>query len=363
MSGIWTKQQAWDWVNARPWIRGFNGYPQNCVNRIALWQKYNHEEVFRQIEAEFALAKETGFNAVRTIIEFEVWLYEHDSFMSNLEEYFTLADKYGIKVMLVLGNDCRVPKDFYSFQLGEQHVDWGYHSGIKRGQHSNTHSDMGYELIDEPEYREKFFEMVEELAAKYAHDERLQIWNVWNELGNSRRHAMSVPVMEKACEIIRSHDQIQPITVDVWTYTKDCKPVPGVQERAIALSDVISFHNYSSFGTFVRVLKAMQSFGRPVFCTEWLNRITGNLVEQVFPLLYLEHVGSYHWGLIQGYSQTYEPWGCYNAEIADPNYNGPHDLTALQHDLYRFSGLPYKAKEVAIIKEFSSLADEDFKNK
>ena len=52
-----TKEQAWEWYEKQPWIRGFNGYPMICVNRIALWQEYGHEEVFRQVESEFQLAK------------------------------------------------------------------------------------------------------------------------------------------------------------------------------------------------------------------------------------------------------------------------------------------------------------------
>ena len=62
MKGQWTKEQAWEWYNAQPWIRGFNGMPSNCVNWVAIWQKYNHEEVFREIDYEFDLAKKTGFN-------------------------------------------------------------------------------------------------------------------------------------------------------------------------------------------------------------------------------------------------------------------------------------------------------------
>ena len=61
VKGQWSKERAWQWYNEQPWIRGYNGYPSNCVNRIAMWQEYEHEEVFKQIEYEFNLAKETGF--------------------------------------------------------------------------------------------------------------------------------------------------------------------------------------------------------------------------------------------------------------------------------------------------------------
>ncbi len=362
MKEQWTKEQAREWYESRPWIRGYNGYPSNCVNRIAMWQKYNHDEVFAQIDREFALARETGFNSVRAIIQFEVWHGEHDSFMANLEEYLTLAASHGLSVMLCLGNDCCVPKALYTpVQFGEQKIDWGWHSGICRGPHAGGHTEPGYMLADEPEYLPLYYKMVDEIAGKYAKDERILIWDIWNEIGNSRRGMMSVPIMEEYFRIVRSHDPIQPLTADCWTYDKEQKPSSPAQLRALELSDVITFHCYSPFTTMVKVIENLrEAYDRPLINNEWLDRIGNNRVEENFPLFYLEKIGSYHWGLIQGFSQTYEPWGRYLEKIKDPNYAGDLNLTLLQHDLYRFNGLPYIAKEVEIIKHFIKRADERF---
>ncbi len=364
MTERWSVQKAQAWYEAQPWIRGYNTYPSNCVNRIAMWQKYNHEAVIKQARYEFQLARDTGFNAVRMFIQFEVWLYEHDSFMANLEEYIAAAAEFGQKIMFVIGNDCSVPKDFYNVTFGEQKIDWGYHSGICRGQHSGTHgNNAGYLLCDEPEMAEKFLAMVEEFAVTYGQDERVQIWDVWNEIGNSKRGMMSVPLMEKCCEILRAHDVIQPLTVSIWSLWPGHEPLCTEAEmRGVELSDVLSFHSYNSFQTMIKTIEIIRErFGdRPLLNTEWLNRIRHNNVDELFPLFYLENIGSYHWGLMQGFSQTYEPWGGFFAKIDDPDYYGPEDLTKLQHDLYRFNGHPYIAKEVAIIKEFSALADKRF---
>ena len=75
---IWSTERAWEWYRAQGWIRGYCGYPSNCVNRIALRQEYGHKAVFDQPEREFALAKETGLNAVRTVIQFEVRQKQHE---------------------------------------------------------------------------------------------------------------------------------------------------------------------------------------------------------------------------------------------------------------------------------------------
>lgn len=364
MGEKWSKEKAWEWYNSRPWIRGFNGYPSNCVNRIEMWQKLHHKEVFEQIDREFALAKETKLNAVRTIIQFEVWYYEHDSFMAHLEEYLTLADKYGIGVMLVLGNDCCPPKEFYATKLGEQKVDWGWHSGVRKGPHAGTYTEPGYQLIDDPEYTPLYYKMVDEIVSKYAKDPRIIVWNVWNELGNSRRYEMSVPYMEKFIEIVRSYDPIQPLTVEAYDFDDDGMPTLPVMLHSLEVSDVISFHCYKKFTTMVKVIENLkETYDRPLLNTEWLNRIEHNDINDCFPLFYLEKIASFHWGLIQGFSQTYEPWGRYLSKIKDPDYQGEFDFTLLQHDLYRFNGLPYIAKEVQIIKEFAQLADDKFYRK
>jgi len=362
----WTKEEAWEWYRIQPWIRGFNGYPSNCVNRIAMWQKYNHEEVAGQIRYEFDLARSTGLNAVRAIIQFEVWYYEHDSFMANLEEYLHLADEYGLRVMLTLGNDCTVPKEmFVPVKFGEQKIDWGWHSGICRGPHAAGYTSPGYMLADDPAFLPHYYEMVDEIAAKYAKDPRIQVWDIWNEIGNSRRDMMSVPIMERFFEIVRSHDPIQPLTADCYSYNKDTwMPRNAAQLRALELSDIITFHHYGSFQAMVQLIENLrEGYGRPLINNEWLNRIEQNNVDEIFPLFYLEEIGSYHWGLIQGFSQTYEPWGRYLREIEDPNYVGTHELLKMQHDLYRFNGLPYIAREIEIIKRFSALADKRFEKR
>ncbi len=298
------------------------------------------------------MAKETGYNAVRTIFKFEVWLYQHDSFMKYLDEYFVLADKYGLKIMLVLGNDCCVAKSRWKpVCFGEQKIDWGYHSGIKGGQHAGDFKDAGYQLLDEPEYEEKFYEMVDELAKKYGNDDRLQIWDVWNEIGNSNRKELSVEFMKNTFKILRANNVKQPLTADVWNFNRE---LSDYERTAIELSDVITFHFYGDLIRMVEILdKLKRDYGRPIICNEWLNRIEKNDIEVILPLFYFGKIGSYNWGLVQGFSQTFEPHGGhFTWQKNDPTL----DLSRWMHDLYRFNGYPYIPKEIEIIKHFAELS-------
>ena len=56
------------------------------------------------------------------------------------------------------------------------------------------------------------------------------------------------------------------------------------------------------------------------------------------PFLHALGIGSYHWGPIQGLSQTWEPHGaCFEAARRGER----KDLRLWRRDLYRFNGFPY----------------------
>ncbi len=64
--------------------------------------------------------------------------------------------------------------------------DLGYHGGRKTSQHGNF-DGMGHRVLDEKENAEKYFEMVTEIVIKYKNDERIIIWNVYNEPERNKR--------------------------------------------------------------------------------------------------------------------------------------------------------------------------------
>ena len=51
-SGPWTKEQAWEWYKAQPWIRGCNYMPASCANRVNQWQELGSKERFEEMERE-----------------------------------------------------------------------------------------------------------------------------------------------------------------------------------------------------------------------------------------------------------------------------------------------------------------------
>jgi len=202
---------------------------------------------------------------------------------------------------------------------------------------------------------------VREIITKYKDDERIVIWDLYNEVGAGRREMVSQKHLRKFFEIAWEIDPVQPLTACVWRCperrTQDYRPIEKI---AAELSDIISYHSYQSYESNVRVIRRLKEFGRPIINTEWLGRCLHNTVQQMFPLFYLEKIGCWNWGFVAGKYQTYEPWnGVWEQYEQNPDMDV--DFTKWFHDLYRPSLHPYDPKEIELIQRFCALADEDFR--
>ena len=361
MGQVWSKEKAWKWYNEHNWIRGCNFMGSDCANRIDQWQELGFEERIQTAEEELKLAAETGFNSIRIILEFIVWDQQHDGFMERLERYIATAWKYGISCMIVFGNDCMPPKNEFwkPLKLGVQTYDWGYHGGRKSSQHSRFDA-MGYHLLDEPEIAERHYQWVREIIETYKNDERIILWDLYNEPGAANRQPVTMKHLKKFFEIAREIDPIQPLTSALW---RGDQILSGKYDELHVFmaenSDIISYHNYNEYEVNIRMIKRLKEFGRPIVNSEWLGRCLHNTVQEMFPLFYLEKIGCFNWGFVAGKYQTYEPWNAtWQDYEANPSMNV--DFTKWFHDLYRPNLHPYDPKEIELIRRFCDLADKDF---
>ena len=372
----WSNQKAWEWYNSRPWIRGFNFVPSDCSGWVELWQEYNHAAKVETIRRELALARQIGFNAVRQFLAFDVWMYQRESFMANVEEYLSIAHENGLGVMLVLISDGGRPKkkpEFGDIQAGVYHGSFNVNARMIPGIFPCTDAPAApaapaaapeplYSPVDEPELAEKFYEYVDELASRYAKDERVIVWNIWNEPGNSNRGMLSVPHMKRAFEIVRSYDPIQPLCADLWRLPKNnsIDSMPEEERIALELSDIISYHDYGSLDHSVRVIDFLRQFDRPMLNTEWLHRVQFNNVATHLPLYYNNGIGIFNWGFVNGKFKGHEPWeACWRRYAKGERL----DLTKWQHDLLRPNYRPYDPEEIKKFTLYAGMADKAFENK
>ena len=187
-------------------------------------------------------------------------------------------------------------------------------------------SKVGYNLLDEKENWPMLEEYVRDIITTFANDERMLIWDIWNEPGNSNRNSMSMEFMIRVFEIARTIDPIQPLTAGPWEfgdgYTRPYHGVAGLSEiekKALELSDIISYHYYGNKENSMRLIQELKQEG----------------------------VGCFNWGLVAGKTQTYEPW--------DAIRNIPGiDLNRWQHDLFYEDLTPYQEEEIEIFKQLTS---------
>ncbi|MBQ9431861.1 MAG: alpha/beta hydrolase [Kiritimatiellae bacterium] len=361
-SAPWTKEQAWEWYNRQPWIRGCNYMPASAANRIDMWQEYGSKERFEEMERELALAHSIGFNAVRVLLEengFGAWFYEHDDFMKNFEKFLALCAKHEIRAIVCLGNDCSRPKELWSIpKPGPQPCDWGYHGGRKQSQHGSFPGAIGYISADDPELKPKFFKMCEEVMAKYREDERIIFWNIWNEPGNNGRSKVSAPLVREMFELAWKIDVKQPCAADVWNGRMEPN-MDTAEGVAAALSDIISYHSYSPLADQIKLAQKLKGkFNRPLINTEWLARIRGCDVQDCYPFFAQEKIGCTCWGFVAGKYQTYEPWESMWRQI-DQGGGRQYRMTKWFHDLFRPSLRPYDPEEIDIIKHVNAQMDAE----
>lgn len=353
----WSRKKAWEWYDNQPWLRGCNFLPSDCCNRIALWQELDFERHLATADRELGLAASIGFNSIRVILEFIVWDEQHDGFLERFERFLSVAAGHGISLLVCFANDCTIPRDenYRPPQLGPQPCDWGYHGGRKNSPH-RRYDGAGYNpVLDEPEVAERFYTMVAEIVGKYAADPRIVAWDLFNEPGNGNRYEISFPHLQRIFDVARSMNPSQPLTTGGWRGSvQNWKPV---EELALELSDVISYHCYGDYEANILMISNLREFGRPLFNTEWLNRICHNNVAEAFPLFFLEKVSCWNWGFVAGLSQTYEPYESMWKQYEE-NPALPFDFTKWMHDLFRPSLHPYDPKEIEIIRKYCRMADE-----
>ena len=359
----WSKEKIWAWYDARPWMRGCNYMSADCANRVDQWQELGFEDRFKTTEEEFALMQKTGFNTIRVILEYVVWKEEHDGFMERFDRYLSLCQKYGISCMVVLANDCMPPKtELWKMPyVGEQHYDWGYHGGRKHSQHGIFSGPSPHYYLDDPITREDYFSMVREIVTKYKDDERVCIWDVYNEPGNSNREEITLPILARMFEIVRACEPSQPLTCALFGGASGDESIPfnPICQFVLDNSDIVSFHSYRKYNEVIRMVKRLKKEGRPIMITEWLARCLQNDVFSLFPLFYLEKIGCYCWGFVAGKYQTYEPWESMWTRY-DNGGGRSIDFTKWFHDLYRPNHRPYDPHETELIRDFCDYADADF---
>ncbi|PYY18199.1 MAG: 1,4-beta-xylanase, partial [Acidobacteria bacterium] len=112
--------------------------------------------------------------------------------------------------------------------------------------------------------------------------------------------------------------------------------------------DVISFHNYSWPEDFEQKIKWLETYGRPIICTEFMARPVGSTFDTVLPIAKKHKVAAINWGLVAGKTQTYLPWDSWQRPYV------VEKPPVWFHEVFLSDGRPYREAEARLIRELTA---------
>lgn len=343
----WTKAQAHAWHAKQPWLVGANYTPASAINQLEMWQAETWDPA--TIDRELALAEGIGMNTMRVFLHNLLWENDPEGLKRRMDEFLAIAAKHKIRPLFVLFDSCWDPDPVAGPQRppipGVHNSGWVQAPGAAR-------------LKDASQYG-KFESYVKDVVGRFAKDDRVLGWDLWNEPNNggggnykptpdkNRYVALLLP---QVFAWARSVDPVQPLTSGVWIgdHWDDQAKLDAVEKTQIAQSDILSFHDYNWPEKFDERARQMLSYGRPVWCTEYMARGNGSTFDGSLPIAKKYDIAMFNWGFVDGKTQTRLPWDSWKKPYT---WDEP---TIWFHEVFRADGKPYRQAEVDLIKRLAA---------
>lgn len=344
----WSIERVADWQKKHGWLVGCNYIPHNAINQLEMWQSETFDPFL--IDKELSWAEGLGFNTVRVFLHHLLWEQDPKGFLNRIDLFLSIAQKHGIKAMLVLFDAVWDPFP----KLGKQpEPKFNVHN-------SGWVQSPGFDVLNNPERYDELHAYVNGIVSYFKNDERVIIWDLYNEPDNmnlgsykddnyaQHKADLSMQLLKKTINWVRVIDPIQPITMAPWQEMEDwsCSTkFSAIDNYMFTHSDVISFHCYADKKGMEKRISDLKRFDRPLFCTEYMARPFGSTFQDILPLFKAHNIGAYNWGFVAGKSQTHCPWDSWQKR-----YDAEPELWF--HDIFRPNGEAYREEEVAFLKSF-----------
>ncbi|MBZ4191031.1 glycosyl hydrolase [Niabella beijingensis] len=340
---IWTAQQANDWNAKQPWYVGANFLPSTAINQLEMWQAETFDTA--TIDKELALAASIGMNVMRVYLHDLVFKNDEQGFYDRINKFLEIADRHKIKILFTIFDSCWDPFP---------------KAGKQRDPKPFTHNSgwaqsPGQAVLKDSTQYPALEHYVKSIVGKFANDQRIIAWDVWNEPDNMtgssyqkveipNKVELVLPLLKKTFEWARSANPSQPLTSGVWAgnWESDStlKPIERLQ---LEESDIVSFHCYDDSVTLRKKINELKRYNKPLWCTEYMARPNKSTFQSSLPIGKENKVAMINWGFVDGKSQTIYPWDSWTK-----TYTGEPPLWF--HDIFRKDGTPYKQEEVDFIK-------------
>ncbi len=344
----WSEAKANEWYAHQPWLVGSNYVPASAINQLEMWQAATFDP--DEIDKELGWAEAMGMNTMRVFLHDLLWQQDPAGFKQRIDQFLTMAARHHIRPMFVLFDSCWDPNP----HLGPQHPP------IPGVHNSGWVQSPGTAALADPSQVPRLRAYVTGVVGAFATDDRVLAWDIWNEPGSSGMGSYSkdelatkrvrvMTLLPQAFEWARAVNPTQPLTTGVCCVESapDASKLGDLEKLQLALSDIVTFHNYGWPESFAREVAWLKKYNRPVICTEFMARAAGSTFDGILPVAKAEHVGAVNWGFVAGKTQTYYPW---------ESWDHPYIRTQPPvwfHDVLHPDGTPYRQAEVDLIRRLT----------
>jgi len=343
----WTETKANDWYEHFTWIVGSNFIPSNAINELEMWQTETFDP--QEIDKELGWAEGLGMNTMRVFLHDLLWQQDSAGFTKKIDSFLGIASKHHIRPVFVLFDSCWDPNP----HLGPQHPP------IPGVHNSGWVQSPGTQALVDAAQQPRLRAYVQGVIGAFAADSRVLAWDLWNEpssyggptgdrIDPEAKRKLVLEMLPKVFDWARSSNPSQPLTSGVWegdwSSAEKLDPITRVQ---LEQSDVVSFHNYGWPEDFEQRIHWLQSYHRPILCTEFMARPMGSTFDVILPIAKQNHVAAINWGLVAGKTQTYLPWD---------SWQRPYVLqmpSVWFHEIFYADGRPYRERETQIIRQLT----------
>ncbi len=326
----WSVEKANEWYQQYAWMNGADYLPSNAINQLEMWQAATFDSALN--DKELGWAAGIGFNTMRVYLHSIAWQQDKEGFKQRMNTFLNIADRHKIKILFVFFDDCWNKEGVAGKQPepkpGIHNSGWVQDPGDPFSQDTTTFPAL--ELY------------VKDVMNRFKTDQRVLLWDLYNEPGNSGKKESSLPLLKKVFQWAREVNPTQPISAGIWAW--DFEVLNAFQ--AIN-SDVITYHDYEDAQWHQRVIELLKTHGRPLICTEYMARTRNSRFATILPLLKQQNVGAINWGLVAGKSNTIYAWDTPMKEGGEP--------IEWFHDIFKNDGTPYRQDEVDLIKKMNGL--------
>jgi hypothetical protein len=345
-AGVWSKERAAAWDRETGWLVGSNYAPASAINQLEMWQAETWDP--QRIDRELGWAESLGMNTMRVYLHDLAWKQDPEGFLNRVDQFLAIADRHGIRPMLVLFDAVWDPFP---------------HPGRQRQPTPGLHNSgwvqsPGLEILRDTARHKELEPYVKAVIGRFAKDPRVVAWDLFNEPDNinpssykpfepTNKGELSLALLRKTFAWAREMNPTQPLTAAPWKadWVDPSKMLP-ITKFMLENSDVISFHSYDPVDKVREQVEALKRYGRPLVLTEYMARPRGSTFETVLPYLKEQGVDAINWGFVSGKSQTIYPWDSWQkAYVGEP--------PVWFHDIFREDGTPYRQDEVKLIRSLT----------